>query len=185
MAKDKRNFKRPLHEACSKIETQPSMNYLIFEDGNIVATDAHVILIQSLYGHGFTESEIDQLEGKAIHREVFKDILRYDHIEVVDGSIVAKKGKIKVNIKLETLQEQEGDAYVNYKSLIDSASNTCNVEVPIIGFDLNLLARIAKLTLNDLGQVEFNFKGQGKACIVSGIGCDEQFLVMPCSLNPL
>lgn len=180
MAKTKRNFKTKAHLACSKSEAQVSMNYIIFEDGNLVATDSHIILVQHLAGHGFTHEEIDHLEGKALHRDTFQEILRYDTIEVGPTGIKCKKGRTKVVFPLETLEEQCDYSFVNYKVCLPDLSYMS--ETDNIGFDLNILSRIKDLTLNAKGQVAFNFQSNVKACLIHGIGCDESIIVMPVKL---
>lgn len=177
MAKTRRNFKTKAHLACSKSEAQVSMNYIIFEDNNLVAVDGHIILVQSLYGHGFTSEEVDILEGKALHRETFQEVLRYDTIKVTDKGIEANKGKTNVIFPLETLQQQCDYNYVNYKSLVPDLSNV--TDLTSIGFDLNILSRIKDLTLNPDSKVEFNFFGKHKVCVINGVGCDENIIIMP------
>lgn len=177
MAKDKRNFKTKAHLACSKSDSQVSMNYIIFEDNNLVATDGTVMLVQHLAGHGFTHGEIDHLEGKAVHRETFQEILRYNTIKVTEKGIEASKGKTKVIFPLETLGRQCEHKFVNYKAVVPDPLDT--IEVDSIGFDLNILVKVKDLTLNNSGNVKFNLFGKHRACIAHGIGCDEQILIMP------
>lgn len=177
MAKTKRNFKTKAYLACSKDTSQVAMNYIIFEDGNLVAMDGHILLLQHLTGHGFSQDEVDLMEGKALHRETFQEILRYDTIKVTERGIEANKGKTNVIFTLQTLEEQCDHRYPNYKSVVPDSSNVTEVES--IGFDLNILSRIKDLTLNAESKVVFNFSGKLNCCVINGIGCDENILVMP------
>lgn len=177
----KRNFKTKAHLACSKSDAQVSMNYVIFEDGNLVAIDGNIILIQSLLGHGFTQQEIDLLEGKALHRDIFKEIIRYDTIKVTEKGIEAKRGIAEVVYALETLEQQCDYHFVSYKPILPDLSNI--VEVDSIGFDIKLLSRVKDLTLNPKGHIEFNFFGKRKICMIHGVGCDEKILIMPLKIG--
>jgi len=178
MATFKRNFKTQAHLATSKSNAQAPMNYIIFEDGNIVAINRHIILVQPLTGHGFSEEEIDCLEGKALHRDAFQEILRYDSIKVGTTGITCLKGKVKVVFPLETLKEQGVDRFPEYKCLIPDNNNP--QELDTINLDLSILSMVTKLTLNIKGRVSFTFYGRLRGCVLCGLDVDETILVIPC-----
>ena len=128
----KHNFKRPIHQMASKDECRPAMNYIIIENGCLVATDAHMIIIQSLELHGFDQQEIQTLEGCCIHRKDFAAILKFDTIQIERTGITAKKGDVKEWFSLKKLEDMDFN-YPNYKPFIPHGKTQ---EVDSIGFNL-------------------------------------------------
>jgi len=178
MKKNKRNFKSKLHLASSKDDLRETMQKIIFENGYVITTDAHVLVKQKLSAHGFSEEEVKHLEGKSLNRETFAEILRYDWIEVIEGFIIAVKGKIKVQFELDLK-----GSYPRYEQIIPTEGNEC--EINEIGFDLNLMKLVNDVTLSDSGLMKTKFYGKNKPIILSGTEFkegEELILLMPINL---
>jgi len=177
----KKNFKKPIHLAASDGNEYRAMDYLHFEDGNIVATDGHVIVVQALSLHGFTEDEVLLMEGMAIHRKEFKGLMGYTHVTVTKNGFVCLKGETETIIPLKPLSEQTDERFVNYKNQFYGVR--ADEKISEIGLNLDLLSRIKKMTMNNLGHVNITFKHNGKVCLIKGVDIEgEQFLLM--SLEP-
>lgn len=190
MSKFKKNFKRKLHTLCSKNEAQEGLNYLKFYDGYVVCSNGHVLVKQSLKLHDFTQEEIEIMEQRIIHKDVFAELFRYDTVFVKceEGFdtpyFEATKGKVVAKFALKTAK-QEGVSIPNFEAIVPFENTELK---PILGygFNLNFLGLINKLTLNDEAYVKFRFYGQSKACIATGLGLtwqEEIFLIHPVTVD--
>lgn len=115
---------KKLHEVASTDKFRVNTQHIIIEDGNFVVTDTYKLLIQPLALHGFDETEIGMLEGYCIHRDAFKELLKYEtHIVDDFGVITASKKGVEVNFELKKTSEQDW-SYPPYKSVIPDFEDT-------------------------------------------------------------
>lgn len=87
--KNQINFLSKLHLACSTDELRPMMQVIYFKDGKIYATNGWVLIRQDISVHSIDPSDHPNLEGKFIHKDIFRDIIKHpvakfnqDNIEV-------------------------------------------------------------------------------------------------------
>jgi hypothetical protein len=79
----KRNFKLKMHMTCGKDDLRPIMSHVYFDNGNMVSTDAHVLIkAKTSEFTDFDPSELEILNGKFIHANTFKKILACKHVVV-------------------------------------------------------------------------------------------------------
>ena len=77
------NFNKDVHMhlACAKDDFRPQMQCIYFKDGFAYATDAHVLVKNDLTACSNLDPEqIALLDGKLLHADHYKDILKYDTI---------------------------------------------------------------------------------------------------------
>lgn len=86
MKKEKFNFKTPLHLACSDDNLRPTFQYVHFIDGWAYATNAMVLVKQSLDDYCDVLDK-ENLNGHALHADSFKKILRYDTVQAFDDCV--------------------------------------------------------------------------------------------------
>lgn len=174
-----KNFRKKVTLACGSDELRPIMEHIYFDEGNLVCTDAHILLIQSLEQHGFTEAEVEIMNGKFLHRASFDEIFRYDHVTVSEDGFTCRKNSVECLIKFS---KSPGD-YVNYKAVIPTGELG---SIDEIGINLNLLARANKITLSPLKGVKFRFRAKNKAIILNSVdefdSKHETILIMPVML---
>ena len=170
---DKKNFQRDLTAVMPKDDVREKMSYLIFEEGCVLCTNANILLKQSLEQHRFTPDEIKQLNGKKIHRDVFKEIYRYDYVHVVDGKLECKKGMAKATFEL-----QETGDWFNWKVIFPQGRS---VAIDHIGVGIDLMTLVGKVTLADQKTVRLEFYGQNRGILVRGSGysTEESIILMP------
>ena len=74
----RKNFASHLYLACchKKDSWQPAFQYVHFQNDYAYATDGNVLAKQALYYSGVIDKE--NLNGKKIHKDVFKNILKFD-----------------------------------------------------------------------------------------------------------
>lgn len=182
MKVQKHNFKTALHLACAKDAAHPAWQQVVFQNGKAVATDAHVVVAQSLSAHGFSEAEIEKLNGWAIQRDVFAQIVKFDRIEIGYGEIVAHKGVTTATFKM--VRDGEVGKFPNWQAVLPDGNNT--VEIAKTGFSLAIMERIAKITLADDKTVSIRFFGEGRIMLLCGNGVsleDEVIGLMPCVIK--
>ena len=150
------NKKLKMHDACAKDELRPAMNHIYFEDGFAYASDGHILVKNKI--EECSTIEIDQIEilsNKMLHRDHYKDILKYDVVEISDEGIEARKGAEKAFFYFAT---DDSMKYPSAEKLMQDTLNKQNVNTPRIGFKLEYLDRLRK-SLHDSDSCEFRFKG--------------------------
>lgn len=178
MKNSTKNFKTDLSIACSNDELRPVLQHIIFEDGYVVCTDAHILVKQKLSLHNFNPDEIEQMNGKAIHKDTFKEIFKYDMVIVQDGQFVCTKKNVVAKFELKVLE----DKYPNYNAVFPENAK----EVDEIGFDIKIMTKISKISLSDFGSMRISFYGKERAMLLRGAGLDsneEKILLMPVLLT--
>lgn len=180
----KRNFDKKLSLMCGNDDLRPIFDYLIFDKGYIIATDGYILFRQSLKLYNFEDHEISIMNGKAIHKKVFDEILRYDIVSVQENNFVCSKGKIVAKFEMTNLAALELK-FPNYEPLLNEAINSKG-EINEIGLNINLLSKIKSVTKAENGVVRFKFYQKNRAVLINGIELsydEEIILLMPTMLN--
>lgn len=174
------NFKKDLSIACGTDDLRPIFQYVIFENGYAICSDATIVVKHNLLNYDFTEEEIELLNGKCLHKETFKEISRYDYIEIEEDKLNCLKHNVKTTFYLKDLQDI--GKYPNIKAVINDKIDSEKIEN--IGISLKLINKIQKLSLTeDKGKgFDMKFNGKNKIILIKGIGLtweEETFGLMP------
>ena len=86
--KEKYNFLSPLHLACGEDDFRPAFGSVYFIDRFAYASNAHMIIKQSIDYHTVINPE--NLNGKTIHRDSFKQIMDFTYAIAEEGGIACK-----------------------------------------------------------------------------------------------
>jgi len=81
--KAKKKFKTPLDKLCGKGRVTDQTHYIYFKGEFIYVTDGGVAIKQKMDLHEIEKSEQALLNGRAIHKDVFKLINRHKDVEFV------------------------------------------------------------------------------------------------------
>jgi hypothetical protein len=84
---NKKGLAMPLHLACAK-EGHHSLEYIHFINGYAYASNGHVLIKQSIDYLNIINKEC--LNGKAIHKDLFKDLCKLTTAEATETAIYAK-----------------------------------------------------------------------------------------------
>lgn len=179
-------LKGAIHTLCGNDSLRPVMMNVFFNDGKVVATDAHVIMIQDLrICHGLDEDAIQVLDGKQIHKDNVADLMKCDFFEFYDdcivGSIKGKKSKVKAEF------EENPPTYPNYKAVIPSAQDSLEWYAINPTFLEKIHKAAVKLDKDSVG-VKMRFTGQSRGAVVSFKGYSESeqmALIMPMAWKEL
>lgn len=180
-----------LHKACSDGNLRPAMQYIAFKNGYAYATNAFVAVRADLRDiSALSPEEIQKLNGYAIHKDQYAELLKFNEIEVRDGSIVAKGAteNAQTIFTLTKLVENSNDErpgairFPNVEALIARDTEKC--ELWEIGINLKLLNNVAAAMGLANENIGLRFTGaQGKIFIKSDRLADVRGIIMPVVIN--
>lgn len=174
----KDNFKSKLHLICSKDE-KSRYNCVWFKNGYAYATDGHIAIRQALKLHDFTEEGIKNLEGKAIHRRLFEELLRYDLIVPEKDHIRAIKKGCFAKFEYSICDYEFPDIEKMIKEISSEKVNEIKI-------DFNLIEKLNKALINGIesSRYKLKFSGEGKGIIISDYlsnnESEQMAILMPC-----
>lgn len=85
----RKNFVSRLHLIAGGDNFRPHLDHIWFKNGFVYATNAYCIIRQSLEFNGFTDAEIELMNGNAIHKKQFQQIIKHDRIAATADGIFA------------------------------------------------------------------------------------------------
>lgn len=156
-----------MHLACTKNDFRPLMQHIYFKNGFAYATDAHILVKNDLTAcSNLSPEQIALLDGKLLHADHYKNILKYDTIEVSEEGIEAKKGGNKAFFYFT-----ESDKYHDVEKTLNDALNHMSIPMSQVGLDVKLVQYISKALCTD-GRFKFTFKGECAPVICENIDSD-------------
>lgn len=172
------NKKVQMHLACSKgDDLHKNMECVYFNNGFAYATDSHILVRNRISEiSGLEEHEIAALDGKLLHADFYKDMLKYDTIMVSEDGIECSKGNDKAFFYFSKFENYP----VAEKALQDSL-NKQTTPTPQVSFDMKLMQRLNK-ALYESNKCVATFKGQGNPIVFDSMdsGVSSIGLIMPC-----
>jgi len=181
----KRNFKTKLHLICANDDLRPSMSYIYFEKGFLYCTDAHIMIKQKIDLHGFDEDEIKFMEGKMIHRESFKELLKHKYVKVTkEGFEAIIDSENSILFKFSTRQD-------DFVAKMQKTLTEFKWEkIDEIGFNYKFLSRLSDCFINPManhGSICLQFQAANRAIRVvpnDSLAVEDQFgILMPVIIN--
>lgn len=158
-----------MHLACAKDDLRPVMEHIYFKDGFTYASNAHILVKNDLTQcSNLDPDQIAALDGKLLHYEHYKNILKYDVIEIAEDGIEAKKGVNKAFFYFSTVEDLK---YPNAEKVLNDALNMSSVPMPQVGLNARLVENISKALANS-GDFKFTFKGECNPIICENLDSD-------------
>jgi hypothetical protein len=159
-----------------------SMQHVSFSKGYSWATDGHILIRQSLTNfHGFTPEDAEKLNGKMIHCNIFKEIIKYDFITVNEDHIeVNNNGLMRFYFK-------DAEGLPNFTDVINKSVEV-REKVSEIGLNIKYLSLVEKIIKPTIGHSRLIFTKVNKAIFVSANSDSEEIkdnfgLVMPAMIT--
>lgn len=193
----KKNFKRKLSIVCKKTSKDDldALQYLHFKNGFVYATNAHILVRQSLKSHDFSDNEIALLDGVCMHKDVFDVIYQYEEIYITkEGEktyVEGTKGRVTAKYALKTC-EKEGIAAINFEAVLPQGKLRLNPKV-LFGVNVEYLALLKSVVLSEHQEgpiVQMFFQGDGsmatRAIVIRSSDFkleDEMIIIMPVILK--
>lgn len=179
MDESKNNFNKKvqMHLACIKGDDfRKELECIYFNNGFAYATDTHILVRNHISEiSGLNEAEIEALNGKFLHADFYKDMLKYDNIMIAEDGIECTKGNDKVFFYFSTFEK-----YPSAEKVLQDALNKQTTPLPQVSFDMKLMQRLNK-ALYGSDSCTATFKGTGNPIVfdsmkedVSSVG-----LIMP------
>lgn len=141
-----------IHNCCDTDDLRPNMHHVYFKDGFAYATNAHVLMKESLsVVHGFDEDQIKLLDDKYIHRNSFK-YLKGGLVYIITekGIDAIYKNGSELTIKFN---EIENFKYPNCSAVLDRAIKSTQ-EDDKQDFDLKINPKLLKTFISCLNTVD-------------------------------
>lgn len=179
-----------LHKACSDDNLRPAMQYVAFQDGYAYATDAYVAVLANLCDISTLPPEdIQKLNGYALHKDQFAELLKFSVLEVHEGKIIAIGAKdARTIFELTKLVENSKDAmhgafrFPNVESIIADDAKKDKLEA--IGFNLKLLNNLAAAMGIANQRIGLRFtNAAGKIFIKGNLDVDVRGIIMPAVID--
>lgn len=172
-------FLKPLHLACADDDMRPNFKLIEIKHGIAQATNGHMVVKLELNKTSMLEQDqIDMLDGRYIHMEVWKEIHKCEMIELTDDAISCWKNGIK---KTFEYGEPQGE-FFNIETVIRDIKELGEIETRMIAYTPSLIAILAKIF--DENSMIFSFSGANKGTIVFPSEDSGMFaLLMPQMIN--
>lgn len=110
----------PIQELITKQVADENCEYVIVRQGNFIATDKKIMIIQPLHLFSIPQEQIDIVEGKSFSKEAFREIQKADDIIFEEDGVfcVSKNGSVKKKVFYNTKKvDLDWEALIN---LIDN-----------------------------------------------------------------
>lgn len=177
---DKHNFTTKIYKCCSgdKDEIRAWVRAVHFKNNYAYASDGHILVRTSLDYQRVINPEI--LEGKSIHMDNFKEVIKFEIAECCPDGIACKNtdGQSAFYEYFEM-----GDVKVpDFDSVFPPESKTESID--FIGINPKLVERITSAMYSDDGVFRFKFTGKATAIVVTSTGYTDQVgIIMPSFLS--
>lgn len=174
---NKYNFTTKLHEACAKDELRPLLNCVHFSGGFAYASNAHLLIKQSLEYHSILNPEM--LDNKSIHRENYKNILSFDIAECNKEGVECKdKDGRTAFFSYFDREDQEIPAFD------EVLQKTSLVQLSFIGIQPKWFKVLSNALHSTDGNIRMRFQGIDRPILIDAIGIeDQEAIIMPVILE--
>lgn len=170
-----------MHLACSTSDYRTVMQNIYFKDGFAYASDSCILVKNELSACStIEEQQLQLLDGKLLHYSHYKDILKYDVIEISEEGIEAKKNGQKAFFYFNTTEK-----FPDAEKVINDALSSTPVQTSQFALNIELLAKLKKALCTN-GEIKFTYKGEYKAMICENLHSDYLNcigIIMPCSID--
>ena len=124
MKKKRHNFNNgiSLHKVCGNYDLRPIMSYIYFDNGYAIASDGHILIKADINDiSNFTDEEIELLNGKLLHSNQFKQIVKADEVTIEETGITAKYEYFEIKYLFHILKDEKDRLikYPNYQKIFD------------------------------------------------------------------
>jgi hypothetical protein len=131
-------FKTPIWKVVGTDNLRPVLQYAYIDNGFVVCTNAHVLIKQSLRDfHEINSDEIENLNGKFLHRNLLIQISKYDVIEFKKDGIRCHKNGTTCIFEYSPFD----DKYVNYEAVTQKFKSDKKTDIL---FDFRLLKTLSE-----------------------------------------
>lgn len=170
------NKKCRIDKVCGSDRFRPTFDLIYFEDGNMIATNGHVLMVLCLYECStFCEQQINLLNGKYLHKKDYQSLLKEEVIVITeDGFLIKNDGREKtIKFVNPTIK------FPDYKKLFDRKKGDVNA----IGLSASMMNIIASAFPFDTIKLEFTSNREAIYISPARSEYESKGLIMPCLLD--
>lgn len=163
MKKETKNFNKnaKMHLACAKDELRPTFALIHFIKGFAYASESHILVKNPISEiSNFNEQEISALDGKSIHMNLYKEMLKYDDVLISEDGFECTKGDEKAFFYFNEI-----DKVPSFDTVINNAIQSKNSSITDININVELLKDMTN-AMGITGGVTMIFKEESKSIIV-------------------
>lgn len=165
-----------IHLACSDDELRPTLQNIEIKNGVATATNGNFIARIGLVKNSMLNEEtIDQMDGKFIHKDVWRFLVKAKEILVGDDKIRAFFESFQADFYFSEIHD-----FPNYHEVINETLARERKIVETIGFKGKFLALICKIFGED--QLRFEIFDSSRSALIFPLSSDEEdkfALIMP------
>jgi len=165
-------FVKPIHLACGDDELRPVMQLIRIKDGQAEATNGILLVRQALKDTTLISAENAELmEGKLIHKAVWKEFLKATSLVVVGEQIhiETEAGNVIFEFSPET------ELFPNVETILDRHEVKA---VEQIGINPKLLHTLSKVF--ESNNLKLSFNGENNGIFITPVGTEgEVAILMP------
>lgn len=178
---EKSNFMTKLYKCCSKDKEDARQwpKAVHFRNGFAYASEGHVLVKSSLDNHSIISPE--NLEGKSIHRDNFKEIMKFEFAECVDDGVSCKN--TDGQIAFYEYMDLNGEAIPDFDKVIPPIGEKLS-NINQIGVRPKYVEMLASAMFSDEDVYRYRFTGANTAIVVDAVGFPGQIgIIMPAALS--
>ena len=167
METERKNFNKnaQMHLACVKDDLRPAYAFVHFKNGFAYASDSMILVRNPISEIStFDEQEAAALDGKSLHMDFYKDMLKYDEVLISEDGLECHKGDEKAFFYFTETKMPD------FEKVLQDALHSPAVNIGEIGFNIALLQRLSK-AMGGRNETKMTFKGAGKPIIIEP--CDD------------
>lgn len=168
MKRERINFYKncKLNVLCGNDELRPLLDNLMFFDNKVWATDAHLMVCADVQAVSNLPTPcVEMLNGKCIHKDIFKILLAYDEIIPMEDKIQATKYKTNTvhfyNYTDISTGEKSEQSWIthNMKPVMDKYSNLPISHIENIDYSISEIMKFYE-TFGYYDSVHMEFRQQ-------------------------
>lgn len=162
METKRKNFNKnaQMHLACEKNELRPAFACVHFKDGFAYASNS-LILVRNPVSEisTFDKQEAAALDGKSLHMDFYKDMLKYDEVLISEDGVECHKENDKAFFYFTETKMPA------FEKVLQDALHSSTVNICEIGFNMALYQKLIK-AMGGGSETKMTFKGANKPIII-------------------
>ena len=152
-----------VHKACSNDPLREWMTHVTFWDGYAYATDAHVLIKQSLTEIGFKEKDLPMLHGRMMSPGKMAALLKAEVVVVNEHGILDYDNGIQYNWSRQVIEFHVSPPFLTI--LANASKDAADIE-GAIGFNPGVMKQAMSLFPSH-GALRLQFYGRNRGVVIT------------------
>jgi len=158
---------KPIHLACGDDEMRPNMLLVKIDDNVAMATNGHMLVkINLLENSQLSPEDLQILNGKCIHKEIWKEIHKCDVLEIQEQQIDCFKNGVK---KTFYYSEPNGE-FFNINSIVDEVRKAGEEKKRLMSYNACFIQILHKIFQTETLNFSFSQGERGTVVFPSETG---------------